>query len=175
MGGSGSGRKATGVRETGVRGRLTTEEKVERNRVRARERWQRLKEEKENGTDLKGQQLYKLHYREKYHKDEERLGYLRESSLKFALNEDPYEFLKYVREKNRTRLDEILNDPEAIERIFSDRDDISELQRNAQRQKKYYSEKEIKEMERKLNEEFNIVEDRRPGQSTYKKTNEDGE
>ena len=99
----------------------------------------------------------------------------RESSLKFALNEDPYEFLKYVREKNRTRLDEILNDPEAIERIFSDRDDISELQRNAQRQKKYYSEKEIKEMERKLNEEFGLVEDRRPGQSTYKKTNEDGE
>ena len=175
MGGSGSGRKATGVRETGVRGRLTTEEKVERNRVRARERWQRLKEEKEKSADLSGYQKYKLSYKVKYHNDEERLGYLRESSLKFALNEDPYEFLLYVREKNRKRLDEILNDPEAIERIFSDRDDISELQRNAQRQKKYYSEKEIKEMERKLNEEFNIVEDRRPGQSTYKKTNEDGE
>ena len=175
MGGSGSGRKAVGVRETGVRGRLTTEEKVERNRVRARERWQRLKEEKEKSADLSGYQKYKLSYKVKYHNDEERLGYLRESSLKFALNEDPYEFLLYVREKNRKRLDEILNDPEAIERIFSDRDDISELQRNAQRQKKYYSEKEIKEMERKLNEEFNIVEDRRPGQSTYKKTNEDGE
>ena len=175
MGGSGSGRKATGVRETGVRGRLTTEEKVERNRVRARERWQRLKEEKEKSADLSGYEKYKLSYKVKYHNDEERLGYLRESSLKFALNEDPYEFLLYVREKNRKRLDEILNDPEAIERIFSDRDDISELQRNAQRQKKYYSEKEIKEMERKLNEEFNIVEDRRPGQSTYKKTNEDGE
>jgi hypothetical protein len=175
MGGSGSGRKATGFRATGVRGRLTTEEKVERNRVRARERWQRLKEEKEKSTDLSGYEKYKLSYKVKYHNDEERLGYLRESSLKFALNEDPYEFLIYVREKNRKRLDEILNDPEAIERIFSDRDDISELQRNAQRQKKYYSEKEIKEMERKLNEEFNIVEDRRPGQSTYKKTNEDGE
>ena len=175
MGGSGSGRKATGVRETGVRGRLTTEEKVERNRVRARERWQRLKEEKEKSADLSGYEKYKLSYKVKYHNDEERLGYLRESSLKFALNEDPYEFLIYVREKNKKRLDEILNDPEAIERIFSDRDDISELQRNAQRQKKYYSEKEIKEMERKLNEEFNIVEDRRPGQSTYKKTNEDGE
>ena len=175
MGGSGSGRKATGVRETGVRGRLTTEEKVERNRVRARERWQRLKEEKEKSADLSGYQKYKLSYKVKYHNDEERLGYLRESSLKFALNEDPYEFLIYVREKNKKRLDEILNDPEAIERIFSDRDDISELQRNAQRQKKYYSEKEIKEMERKLNEEFGLVEDRRPGQSTYKKTNEDGE
>ena len=175
MGGSGSGRKAVGVRATGVRGRLTTEEKVERNRVRARERWQRLKEEKENGKDLSGYQKYKLSYKVKYHNDEERLGYLRESSLKFALNEDPYEFLIYVREKNKKRLDEILNDPEAIERIFSDRDDISELQRNTQRQKKYYSEKEIKEMERKLNEEFNIVEDRRPSQSTYKKTNEDGE
>ena len=175
MGGSGSGRKATGVRETGVRGRLTTEEKVERNRVRARERWQRLKEEKEKSADLSGYEKYKLSYKVKYHNDEERLGYLRESSLKFALNEDPYEFLIYVREKNKKRLDEILNDPEAIERIFSDRDDISELQRNAQRQKKYYSEKEIKEMERKLNEEFGLVEDRRPGQSTYKKTNEDGE
>lgn len=175
MGGSGSGRKATGFRATGVRGRLTTEEKVQRNRDRARERWQRLKEEKEKSTDLSGYEKYKLSYKVKYHNDEERLGYLRESSLKFALNEDPYEFLIYVREKNRKRLDEILNDPEAIERIFSDRDDISELQRNAQRQKKYYSEKEIKEMERKLNEEFNIVEDRRPGQSTYKKTNEDGE
>ena len=175
MGGHGSGRKATGVRATGVRGRLTTEEKVQRNRDRARERWQRLKEEKEKNTDLTGYEKYKLSYKVKYHNDEERLGYLRESSLKFALNEDPYEFLIYVREKNRKRLDEILNDPEAMERIFSDRDDIPELQRNAQRQKKYYSEKEIKEMERKLNEEFNIVEDRRASQSTYKKTTEENE
>ena len=176
MGGHGSGRKATGVRATGVRGRLTTEEKVQRNRDRARERWQRLKEEKEKNTDLTGYEKYKLSYKVKYHNDEERLGYLRESSLKFALNEDPYEFLIYVREKNKKRLDEILNDPEAIERIFSDRDDISELQRNAQRRKTYYSAKEIAEMERKLNEEFNLIEDRRGNQqSTYKPTTEENE
>jgi hypothetical protein len=168
MGGNGSGRKPTGGRN-----RLTLEEKVERNRVRARERWQRLKEEKEQSGDLTGYEKYKLSYKVKYHNDEERLGYLRESSLKFRLHEDPYEFLKYVREKNRKRLDEILNDSEAMERIFSDRDDISELQRNAQRQKKYMSEKEIKEKQKKLEEEFGIVEDRRPSQSTYKKTEED--
>jgi len=167
MGGTGSGRKAAGVR-----GRLTFEEKVERNRVRARERWQRLKEEKEQSGDLTGYEKYKLSYKVKYHNDEERLGYLRESSLKFALNEDPRDFLIYIREKNRKRLDEILNDTEALERIFADRDDIPELQRNAQRHKKYYSEKEIKEMERKLNEEFGLVEDRRQSQSTYKKPEE---
>lgn len=168
MGGTGSGRKAAGVK-----GRLTFEEKVERNRVRARERWRRLNEETKNGEDLSGYQKYKLSYKVKYHNDEERLGYLRESSRKFAVNEYPQDFLIYIREKNRKRLDEILADPEAVERIFADRDDIPDLQRNAQRHKKYYSEKEIKEMERKLNEEFNIVEDRRPSQSTYKKTNEE--
>ena len=71
-------------------------------------------------------------------------------------------------------MDEILNDAERMEYIFSDRDDISEIQRNAQRQKTYLSAKEIKEIETKLNEEFNLIEDRRPGQSTYKKT-EDNE
>jgi hypothetical protein len=167
MGGTGSGRKPSGSRN-----RLTFEEKVERNRVRARERWQRLKEEKEQSGTLTGYEKYKLSYKVKYHNDEERLGYLRESSLKFTLNENPRDFLIYIREKNRKRLDEILNDVEALERIFSDRDDISDLQRNAQRQKKYYSEKEIKEMERKLNEEFGLVEDRRPNQSTYKRNEE---
>ena len=81
--------------------------------------------------------------------------------------------MKGIREKNRERLDIILNDAEAMERIFSDRNDISDLQRQAQRQKTYLSAKEIKEIERKLNEEFNIVEDRRPGQSTYKPINEE--
>ena len=164
MGGSGSGRKPAGVR-----GRLTLEEKVEKNRVRARERWQRLRDETNDGKDLSGYQKYKLSYKVKYHTDEERLGYLRESSLKFALNEDPKDFLIYIREKNRNRLDEILNDVEALERIFSDRDDISDLQRDAQRHKNYYSAKEIKEMERKLEEEFNLVEDRKTNTySTFK-------
>ena len=169
MGGVNSGRRPSGQTT-----RLTLEEKVERNRVRARERWHRLKEPKENGTELKGQQLYKLHYREKYHKDEERLGYLREDGKGLKHNEDPEEWMKYIREKNRKRLDDILNDPEAMERIFADRDDISDLQRSAQRQKNYFSAKEIAEIERKLNEEFNLVEDRRGNQqSSYKPLSEE--
>jgi hypothetical protein len=84
--------------------------------------------------------------------------------------------MKYIRNKNRERLDVILNDVELMERVFSDRDDISDLQRAAQRQKTYLSAKEIAEIERKLNEEFNLVEDRRGNyQTTYKKTEEDGE
>jgi len=170
MGGSGSGRPASGKRSTE---RLTLDEKIERNRVRARERWQRLREEKEAGVDLSGYEKYKLGYKVRYHSDEERLGYLREDGKPFKVNEDPKQWMKYIREKNRQRLDDILNDSEAMERIFSDRDDISQLQKSAQRQKKYLTSKEIAEKERKLNEEFNTVEDRRPGQSTYKKTNED--
>jgi hypothetical protein len=169
MGGTGSGRPASGKRNNE---RLTLEEKIERNRVRARERWHRLKEQKETETDLSGQTLYKLHYREKYHKDEERLGYLREDGKGFKVNEDPKQFMVYIREKNRKRLDDILNDAEAVERIFSDRDDISDLQKAAQRQKTYLSSKEIAEIEAKLNKEFNLVEDRRPIQSTYKKSEE---
>jgi hypothetical protein len=90
----------------------------------------------------------------------------------FKVNEDPKEFMIYIREKNRKRLDDILNDEEAIQRIFSDRDDISDLQKAAQRQKSYLSAKEIAEIERKLNEEFGLIEDRRPSQSTYKKSEE---
>jgi hypothetical protein len=169
MGGVGSGRPASGKRSNE---RLTLEEKIERNRVRARERWQRLNKQKEIESELKGQSLYKLHYREKYHENEERLGHLREDGKVFKVNEDPQQFMVYIREKNRKRLDEILNDEEAVERIFSDRDDISDLQKAAQRQKTYLSAKEIAEIERKLNEEFNLVEDRRPNQSTYKRTEE---
>lgn len=169
MGGAGSGRKPVGSKT-----KLTLEEKIERNRVRARERWQKLKEEKENSGELKGQSLYKLHYREKYHNDEERLGYLREDGKGFKPYEDPEEWMKYIREKNRTILDGILNDPEAMERIFADRDDIPTLQKAAQRQKNYYSAKEISEMERKLNEEFNLIEDRNPKQySTFKPISEE--
>lgn len=169
MGGVGSGRPASGKKDMT---RLTIDEKIERNRVRARERWNRLREEKEAGVDLSGYDKYKLGYKLRYHSDEERLGYLREDGKALKHNEDPTEWMKYIREKNRTRLDEILNDAEAMERIFSDRDDISDLQKAAQRQKNYLSAKEIAEIERKLNEEFNLVEDRRPSQSTYKKSEE---
>jgi hypothetical protein len=171
MGGSGSGRPASGKRD---RQRLTLEEKVQRNRDRARERWQRLKIQKESEPELKGQTLYKLHYRQRYHEDEERLGYLREDGKTFRVDENPTEWMKYIREKNKTRLDEILNDSEAMERIFSDREDISQLQKAAQREKTYLSAKEIKEIETKLNEEFNLIEDRRGyQQSSYKPINEE--
>ena len=168
MGGTGSGRRPKGSKYG-----LTLEEKIERNRVRARERWQRLRDEKENSPELKGNSLYKLNLKVKYHNDEERLGYLREPSTKLRVNEYPHEYLQYLRKKNADRLDEILNDAEAMERIFADRDDIPTIQKNAQRHKNYYSAKEIAEMERKLNEEFNLIEDRRPSQSTYKKQNEE--
>jgi len=171
MGGTGSGRPASGKRSNE---RLTLEEKIERNRVRARERWERLKEQKESEPELKGQTLYKLHYREKYHLNEERLGHLREDGKAFRVDEDPIEWMKRIREQNKRRLDEIFADPEAMERIFSDRDDIPALQKAAQREKRYFSEKEIREMERKLNEEFNLVEDRRGiQQSSYKPLNEE--
>ena len=169
MGGVGSGRPCSGKRD---KSRLTLEEKIERNRVRARDRWNRLKEQKESQPDLKGQTLYKLHYREKYHLNEERLGHLREDGKAFRVDEDPIEWMKGIREQNRKRLDDIFNDAEAMERIFSDRDDIPTLQKQAQRERRYLSAKEIAEIERKLNEEFNIVEDRRPTQSTYKKSEE---
>jgi hypothetical protein len=170
MGGQGSGRPASGKKNMT---RLTLEEKIERNRVRARERWQRLRDEKEAGVDLSGYQKYKLGYKLRYHDDESRLGYLREDGKGLKHNEDPAEWMRYIREKNKTRLDEILNDTEAMERIFSDREDLSQLQKIAQRQKKYMSDKEIKEKLKQLEEEFGLVEDRRPSQSTYKQTNEE--
>jgi len=171
MGGTGSGRPASGKKD---RGRLTLDEKIERNRVRARERWQRLKIQTESEPDLKGQSLYKLHYRQKYHEDEERLGHLKEDGKPFKVDEDPIEWMKGIREQNRKRLDDILNDTEAMERIFSDREDLSQVQKAAQREKAYLSAKEIKEIEEKLNREFNLVEDRRGNQqSTYKPINEE--
>jgi hypothetical protein len=171
MGGTGSGRPASGKKDLS---RLTLEEKVERNRVRARERWQRLRDEKEAEVDLSGYEKYKLGYKVRYHSDEERLGHLREDGKPFKVNEDPIQWMKEIREKNKKRLDDILNDAEAMERIFSDRNDISDLQRAAQRQKNYLSAKEIKEIEEKLNKEFNLVEDRRGNQqSTYKPINEE--
>jgi len=171
MGGTGSGRPASGKKE---RGRLTLEEKIERNRVRARERWQRLKIQTESEPDLKGQTLYKLHYRQRYHEDEERLGHLREDGKSFRVDEDPTQWMKEMREKNKKRLDDILNDTEAMERIFSDREDLSQIQKAAQKEKKYLSAKEIKDIETKLNKEFNLVEDRKPNTySTFKPINEE--
>jgi hypothetical protein len=78
----------------------------------------------------------------------------------------------FSKESKTRLLDIILNDVELMERVFSDRDDISDLQKAAQRQKKYLSVKEIAEIERKLNEEFGLIEDRRQSQSTYKKSEE---
>ena len=171
MGGLGSGRPASGKKDNQ---RLTVDERIQRNRVRARERWQKLRDEKENGENLSGYQKYKQQYRLSYHLSEERLGYLRENGRSFSVEEDPIEWMKYIREKNKQRLDEILNDAEAMERIFADRDDISEIQKQAQKQKNYISQKEIKEIERKLEEEFNIVEDRKPNTySTFKPINEE--
>jgi hypothetical protein len=172
MGGLGSGRPASGKKNMS---RLTLDEKIERNRVRARERWQRLRDETEDGKTLTGYAKYKLGYKLRYHDDEERLGYLREDGKVFKVNEDPQKFMVYIREKNRQRLDEILKDAEAMERIFSDRDDISDLQKAAQRQKSYMSDKEIREIEKRLQEEFNIVEDRRQSQTIYKTTTDDNE
>jgi hypothetical protein len=170
MGGSGSGRPASGKKDLS---RLTLEQKIERNRVRARERWQRLRTQTESEPDLKGQSLYKLHYRQKYHENEERLGHLREDGKAFRVDEDPIEWMKKIREQNKKRLDDILNDTEAMERIFSDRDDISDVQKAAQRHRTYLSAKEIKEIEANLNKEFNLVEDRKPNTySTFKPINE---
>jgi hypothetical protein len=176
MGGPGSGRPVGKNRAPKADlSHLTKEEKAERNRQYGRDRWERLRQEKEENSELTGYQKYKINYKIKYADDEARIGHLREEGRVFKVHEDPAEFLIYVREKNKKRLDEILNDSEIMEYIFSDRNDLSEIQRNAQRQKNYYTAKEIKEMERKLNEEFNLVEDRRHSQSTYKKTTEDNE
>ena len=175
MGGIGSGRPANGkirAPKEDLR-HLTKEEKIERNRKYARERFERLRQEKEENSDLNLYQRYKINYKMKYADDEKRIGHLREEGRVFKVDEDPAEFLIYVREKNRRVLDEILNDAERMEYIFSDRNDLSQIQKNAQRQKHYYTAKEIAEKERKLNEEFNLIEDKRPSQSTYKPTNEE--
>ena len=174
MGGPGSGRPVGKNRAPKADlSHLTKEEKAERNRQYGRDRWERLRKEKEENSELTGYQKYKENFKIKYADDERRIGHLREEGRVFKVHEDPAEFLIYVREKNRRVLDAILNNPEMMEYIFADRNDLSEIQRNAQRQKNYYTAKEIAEKERKLNEEFNTVEDRRPSQSTYKKTNED--
>ena len=173
MGGSGSGRPSNGIRAPKEDlSHLSKEEKEERNRQYARDRFDRLRQEKAENSELNGYQLYKLNYKMKYHDDEKRIGHLREEGRVFKVDEDPAEFMIYIREKNRRMLDEILNDEEKMKYIFSDRDDIPEAQKNLQRQRSHYTAKEIKEMERKLNEEFNLLEDRKT-QSTFKPINEE--
>jgi hypothetical protein len=173
MGGVGSGRPVGKNRAPKADLRhLTKEEKEERNRQYGRDRWERLRKEKEENSELTGYQLYKENYKIKYADDEKRIGHLREEGRVFKVDEDPAEFLIYVREKNKRILDEILNDEEKMKYIFSDRDDIPEAQKNLQRHRNHYTAKEIKEMERKLNEEFNLLEDRKT-QSTYKPINEE--
>jgi IMP dehydrogenase/GMP reductase len=168
MGGSGSGRPANGIRAPKEDlSHLSKEEKEERNRQYARDRFDRLRKEKDENSELNGYQLYKLNYKMKYATDESRLAHLREEGRVFKVDEDPAEFMIYIREKNKRVLEEILNDTEKMQYIFSDRDDIPEAQKNLQRQRSHYTAKEIKEMERKLNEEFNLLEDRKT-QSTFK-------
>jgi hypothetical protein len=168
MGGTGSGRPANGIKAPKEDlSHLSKEEKLERSR-----KYARLRQEKAENSELNGYQLYKLNYKMKYHDDEKRIGHLREEGRVFKVDEDPAEFMIYIREKNRRILDEILNDVERMQYIFSDRDDITETQKNLQRQRNHYTAKEIKEMERKLNEEFNLLEDRKT-QSTFKPINEE--
>ena len=175
MGGTGSGRPANGIKAPKEDlSHLSKEEKLERSRKYARDRFDRLRQEKAENSELNGYQLYKLNYKMKYHDDEKRIGHLREEGRVFKVDEDPAEFMIYIREKNRRILDEILNDVERMQYIFSDRDDITETQKNLQRQRNHYTAKEIKEMETKLNEEFNLIEDRRGyQQSSYKPINEE--
>lgn len=49
--------------------------------------------------------------------DERRLGYLREDGTKKIREGEIEEFLPYIREKNRKRLEELMSDAEAWERI----------------------------------------------------------
>jgi hypothetical protein len=177
MGGVGSGRPANGrirAPKEDLR-HLTKEQKLERNRQYGRDRFDRLRKEKAENSELTGYQLYKLNYKMKYATDEGRLAHLREEGRVFKVDEDPAEFQIYIREKNKRVLEEILADEVRMQYIFSDRDDMTDAQKNLQRQRSHYTAKEIAEMERKLNEEFNLVEDRRPNQSTYKPTTNDND
>jgi hypothetical protein len=174
MGGVGSGRPVGKNRAPKADlSHLTKEEKAERNRQYGRDRWERLRKEKEENSELTKYQKYKINFKIKYADDEARIAHLREEGRVFKVDEDPAEFQIYIREKNKRVLEEILADEVKMQYIFSDRDDMTDAQKNLQRQRTHLSYKEIKEIENKLNEEFNLIEDRRPGQSTYKKTNED--
>ena len=67
MGGLGSGRPASGMKAPREDlSNLTKEEKIERNRKYARDRFDRLRQEKAENSELNGYQLYKLNYKMKY-------------------------------------------------------------------------------------------------------------
>lgn len=167
MGGQGSGSRS---KDPLVQG-LSRAEKVERNRIRAKERWHRLKAE---GSHLIGKKKYANNLKVKYSEDEERLAYLRESARKINIGGNPEEWMRYIREKNRNRLDEILADTELMNSIFSDREDISPAKRAVMQQKDYLSDKDIQSLTKRLEEEFNLVEDRRTkGYSTFKPITEE--
>ena len=137
MGGPGSGRPVGKNRAPKADlSHLSKEEKAERNRQYGRDRWERLRQEKEENSELSGYQKYKINYKIKYHDDVARIGHLREEGRVFKVHEDPDEWLQYIREKNRTQLDSILNNVEMMEYIFSDRDDIPEAQKNLQTAKR---------------------------------------
>lgn len=86
---------------------------------------------------------------------EKRLSVYKEDITRLITKAEREEFRKYINEKNKKRLDEILNDKEAIERIFADRDDISFHQYQKDRLKKKESGKwitadEIRRAEREI-------------------------
>ena len=64
MGGPGSGRPVGKNRAPKADLRhLTKEEKLERNRQYGRDRWERLRQEKEENSELTGYQKYKINYK----------------------------------------------------------------------------------------------------------------
>lgn len=165
MGGSGSG---------SIKKKYATrEEYAEANRENAKKRYHRLRAEKLEGKHPKTT-VYQKRVLEKYHKDEERIGHLRETSRGFRVDEDPKEYLKEVREKNKKVFDEIMGDEERWRDIFKFRDDLPIRTKVDGRRKHHLSDEEIKEKTQKLEREFNLVEDRKPkGYSSFKPINEE--
>jgi len=91
-------------------------------------------------------------YTNRRNEEEKALEYLKEPPILLNRDGEPYDdFIKRVREKNKRRLDEILNDPEAMWRIFADRDDIrtievAMLREKAKQNKSYITDKEVDEV-----------------------------
>lgn len=150
----------------------TREEYAAANRENSKKRYHRLRAEKLEGKHPKTR-VYQKKQLEKYHNDEERIGHLRETSRGFKVDEDPKEYLKEIREKNKKVFDDIMSDDERWRSIFKFRDDLPNRTKVDGRRKHHLSDEEIKEKREKLEREFNLVEDRRPSQSTYKKTTDE--
>lgn len=146
----------------------TREEYYEANRLKSKERYHRLQAEKR--AKHPNAEKYKKNVKEKYHEDEKRIGERRESARTFKVDEDPKEYLQKVREKNRNMFDEILNDEKRWKEIFRDRDDVSKSQQNKQKYNRTTIDgKELTQRLRKLEEEFNLLEDKKGYEgSTYK-------